>query len=149
VAAAAERGLPLLGICRGAQVLNVALGGTLVQDLPTVTDGVDHRVAGRWGEVVHDVRIADDSLLAGVVGTDRLGVNSLHHQAVASAGHGLRIVAWATDGIAEAIEGTHGWSVLGVQWHPELLAEFTAHAALFEWLVARSAVSLLAVADAA
>ena len=107
---ARRRGLPTLGICRGAQLLNVAHGGTLVQHLPRHTD-LAHRVADRPAEVVHDVVVDTTSRLAEVLGTVELGVNSLHHQAVEVVGDGLRPVAWAPDGTIEAVEGAGGSSL--------------------------------------
>lgn len=129
-----RRGLPTLGVCRGAQLLNVARGGTLEQHLPHRTDVV-HRVADRPREAVHDVVVDTTSLLAEVLGCVELAVNSLHHQAVEVVGEGLRPVAWAPDGTVEAVEGVDGARVLAVQWHPELLADVEAHAGLFRWLV--------------
>jgi putative glutamine amidotransferase len=138
VAAAARTGMPVLGVCRGAQLLNVALGGTLVQHLPDVTEA-PHRVGDRWAEGVHPVEIAPDSLLAAVTGPEAFEVNSLHHQSVDRPGAGLRVVAYAPDGVVEAIEGTGGARLLGVQWHPELLAGSAPHEALFGWLVTEAA----------
>lgn len=132
--AALAMGLPMLGVCRGSQVLNVALGGTLVQHLPDVTD-LEHRAKERWAEEVHSVRVLPGSRLRAVVGRDVIGVNSLHHQAVAKVGGGVQAVGWAEDGTIEAIEGTGRNRILGVQWHPELLLEDTSHMALFGWLV--------------
>ena len=134
VAAAAAAGLPLLGICRGAQLLNVARGGTLVQHLPAVSD-LPHRDKDRFDEPVHRVRLADGTMLATIVGSDELDVNSLHHQAVEVTGRGLRAVAWADDGVVEAVEATDGWRAMGVQWHPELLPGWAGHDELFTWLV--------------
>jgi len=127
-------GLPILGTCRGAQVLNVAMGGTLVAHLPAVTSP-QHCQRDRWAEAVHDVSVQRASTLCSVVGLDVLGVNSLHHQAVDQVGMGLRAVGWADDGVIEAVEGLGSTPVLGVQWHPELLPGFESHAALFGWLV--------------
>jgi len=143
VKAAARTGVPVLGICRGVQLLNVALGGTLVQHLPEITEA-PHYVRDRGGEAVHPVEIAPGSLLAAVTGLEVLGVNSLHHQAVDGLGAGLSVVAYAPDGVGEAIEGTGdghvgGARLLGVQWHPELLPGSAAHEALFAWLVTESA----------
>ncbi len=132
--AAVGMGLPIFGICRGAQVLNVALGGTLVQHLPDVTDQ-KHRAKEQWAEAVHTVTVLPDSRLRSVVGVDVLGVNSLHHQAVADVGGSLKAVAWAEDGTVEAIEGQGISRILGVQWHPELLIADPGHVALFDWLV--------------
>jgi putative glutamine amidotransferase len=134
VLAAARAGLPVLGICRGAQVLNVALGGSLHQHVPAVT-GQNHSVKDRPYEPVHAVRVTPGSLLAGVVGGTDIAVNSLHHQAVDRVGAGLRAVAWAEDGCVEAIESDGLGRFLGVQWHPELLAGHDAHERLFLWLV--------------
>jgi putative glutamine amidotransferase len=130
-------GLPILGICRGCQTLNVARGGTLHQHLPDVTDGsVDHRQTASGRMPTHSVRIAPDSRLAEIVGATELEVNSFHHQAVDRLGDGLRAVAWSPDGVIEAIEGTGPELLLGVQWHAETLVEGPAHARLFEALVA-------------
>jgi putative glutamine amidotransferase len=131
---AVGRDRPVFGICRGCQLINVALGGTLVQHLPEVTDQ-QHCAKEQWAETVHTVRILPESRLRSVVGLDVLGVNSLHHQAVDVVGGGLRAVAWAEDGTVEAIEGVGLSRVLGVQWHPELLLADADHARLFEWLV--------------
>ncbi len=140
--AAVARGLPVLGICRGCQVLNVALGGTLVQHLPEVTS-LEHRAKEQWAEHVHGVRVLAGSLLASIVGMvgdgESLGVNSLHHQAVDALGTGLVASGWAEDGTIECVEGTGTHLVLGVQWHPELLVADAAHMAVFDWLVAAAA----------
>lgn len=126
-------GLPILGICRGAQVLNVAAGGTLIQHLPAFTAEA-HRVCARDSEEVHSVRVEPSSMLFEVTGRLELGVNSLHHQAVGRVGAGLRPVAWSPDGIIEAIESDEGCPVLAVQWHPELLVQHPGHPELFGWL---------------
>jgi putative glutamine amidotransferase len=131
------RGLPILGVCRGAQTLNVARGGTLHQHLPDVTDGsVDHRQTASGRMPTHSVRIEADSRLAEIVGATELEVNSFHHQAIDRLGRGVRAVAWSPDGVIEAIEGTGPELLLGVQWHAETLVEGPAHARLFEALVA-------------
>jgi putative glutamine amidotransferase len=130
-------GLPILGICRGAQALNVARGGTLHQHLPAVTDNsIDHRqTAPGWTET-HHVDVAPASRLASILGTRTLGANSFHHQAVAALGSGLHAVAWAQDGTIEAIEGDGERFVLGVQWHAETLDQPEGpHVRLFEALV--------------
>jgi putative glutamine amidotransferase len=116
-------------------VLNVACGGTLLQDLPSVSEAL-HRDAERFGEVVHPVELAPASCVAHVMGGHQVGVNTLHHQAVDGVGRGLRPVGWATDGTVEAIESDRDSPVLGVQWHPELLTRHPEHHALFEWIVA-------------
>ncbi len=135
--AALDRRLPLLATCRGAQVLNVALGGSLIQDVPTAT-GERHGWAARYTEAVHHVRIAPGCRLAGLLGTTELGINSLHHQAVGRPGAGVEPVAWAEDGTVEAIEVDGHPEVVAVQWHPELLEADAAQQRLFEDLVARA-----------
>ena len=110
-------GLPVLGICRGCQALNVARGGSLLQHVP------DHRQTQPGWTVTHDVAVEPGSLLARAVGSESLRVNSFHHQAVERLGEGLRAVAWAPDGTVEGIEGDDGRFVLGVQWHAETLDE--------------------------
>jgi putative glutamine amidotransferase len=129
-----ERGIPVLGVCRGAQVINVAAGGTLVPDLPAVTE-VSHRERDRFDQDVHPVDVLAGSRLAWAMGCERLGVNTLHHQAVDQVGRGLRPVAWSDDGVIEAIESITHTPVLGVQWHPELLPDLPGHPELFAWLV--------------
>ena len=124
VTEALERGMPLLGICRGAQMINVAMGGTLHQHLPACVDGaLAHRQDVDLARSTHPVRVADGSRLAAVVGRDLAEVNSLHHQAVERLGEGLEAVAWAPDGVVEAIEGSGDAFLLGVQWHAEGLVE--------------------------
>jgi putative glutamine amidotransferase len=117
--AALERGIPLLGVCRGMQVLNVACGGTLEQHLPDRLGHERHRpVPGSWAE--HDVRIEPGSLAARAAGTEQLTVKSHHHQGVDAIPKSLAATAWATDDESiEAIESADGEFVLGVLWHPE------------------------------
>jgi putative glutamine amidotransferase len=134
VTRALERGLPVLGVCRGAQVINVAAGGTLIVDLPTVTDLL-HRERERFDQDVHPVEVLAGSRLAWAMGRETAGVNTLHHQAVDRVGRGLRAVAWGPDGVVEAIESTSPAQVLGVQWHPELLPDLPGNLELFAWLV--------------
>jgi putative glutamine amidotransferase len=129
-------GIPVLGICRGSQVLNVARGGTLHQHVPDVSDGsVAHRQTISGRKTTHDIRIEPGSRLAEIVGSEDLDVNAFHHQAVDRLGRGLRAVAWAADGIVEAIEADGEALYLGVQWHVETLVHFPRHARLFEALV--------------
>ena len=132
--------LPLLAICRGIQVLNVAAGGTLVQDIPTqVTNAVSHSspVAGRpVPKVAHTVEVTAGSRLAALVGAGELDVNSAHHQAVKTVGAGLSTTARATDGIIEGMEAPDHPFCVGVQWHPEVMAEsYPEVRRLFEGLV--------------
>jgi putative glutamine amidotransferase len=132
------RGIPLLAICRGAQALNVVRGGTLVQHLPDVEEGIAHRQSAPGEEPTHEVRIEADSLLAEMVGTTTLDVNSFHHQGIAQLGNGLRAVAFSSDGAIEAIESTDRPFCVGVQWHAELLVERPTETAIFEAFVAAS-----------
>lgn len=130
--------MPVLGVCRGVQLLNVRAGGSLIQHLPDVTDE-PHRLRERDREPVHCVDVAPDSLLADILGQTRVGVNSIHHQAIAEVGKGLTAVAWASDGIVEAVERTDGAPVMGVQWHPESLIDLPPHGRLFLWLTRAAA----------
>ena len=127
--ACVERNHPLLAICRGVQVLNVALGGTLVQHLE------DHFDRSRYNETVHDVKIEPSSALAAIVGVESLPVNSLHHQAIDRVADDLTVVGTAHDGTIEAVAVASASDVLGVQWHPELLRHRDEHLALFRHVV--------------
>lgn len=117
---AVKANVPLLAICRGIQVLNVALGGSLYQDLRSqVPDALDHRPARPRGEPHHPLTITAGSRLEGITGRREVGANSFHHQAIKELGAGLVATAWAPDGIVEAVE-LHGHPfALGVQCHPE------------------------------
>ncbi len=133
-----ERSKPLLCICRGLQVLNVAAGGTLYEHIPDIRDEDIHRNgAGLWA--MQEVQVVADSLIADVMGVTALRTSSGHHQAVKQVGEGLRVVAVATDGIIEALEMTqHPW-LIAVQWHPEVTADRDAtQQALFDALVAKA-----------
>jgi putative glutamine amidotransferase len=137
VRAADRRNLPILGICRGMQALNVARGGTLHQHLPDIVgDGLTHRQAKHGSITTHQVETAPRSRLRATLGGPRLQVNSFHHQAIRKLGQDLVATAWATDGTIEAVEGSDGRLVLGVQWHAEGLE---AHAPLFDLLVSAAA----------
>jgi putative glutamine amidotransferase len=116
---ALERGIPVLGVCRGMQILNVACGGTLDQHLPDRLGHERHRpVPGSWAE--HEVRLEPGSLAATAAGSERLTVKTHHHQGVDSIPESLTASAWATDDASvEAIESADGEFVLGVLWHPE------------------------------
>lgn len=129
-----DRRLPMLGICRGMQVMNVARGGTLVQHLPD-RSALDHRVADRFAELVHRVHLIEGSTAAAVLGGTVLDVNTLHHQAVDVPGRGLRISGRAPDDTVEVIEAIGTEPFLGVQWHPELLTAHAPQRALFHWVV--------------
>jgi len=123
IQAAMDRRLPILAICRGAQVLNVALGGSLFQDVGTEPGTeIRHSQQEPRDQPSHKVKVAPGSLLAETLGADEVEVNSMHHQAVKAVGAGLAAVAWAPDQIVEGLELTdRSRFVLGVQWHPEEL----------------------------
>ena len=141
-----ERRLPILGICRGSQVLNVARQGTLHQHVPDLTHGVvKHRQTEPADHTTHEVRVSPDSSLAQTTGGGPVMVNSFHHQAIDRLGLDLRAVAWAKDGLIEAVEGEDGRFVLGVQWHAETLVDEAEQLALFERLV--EAASLVGQKD--
>lgn len=136
LARARARGLPTLAICRGMQLLNVAYGGDLQQEV--TAPGTPHPpVSGDADEVLrlrHGIDIEDGSRLAAILGPGRREVNAIHHQAVGRVGDGLAVTALAVDGIIEGIE-PHDWpTCIGVQWHPEKMAG--ADRGLFDWLVA-------------
>lgn len=131
-----ERHRPILGICRGHQVLNVALGGTLFQDLscfPSKTQ--PHADPQQTGKIFHDVTIEPESRLFSIIGAEVIQTNSSHHQLVDRLGHGLKAVAYAPDGVIEAIEHTGQDYVIGVQWHPEGIADRDHSRKLFKSLV--------------
>jgi putative glutamine amidotransferase len=137
VRAAVERGIPLLGICRGNQVLNVAHGGTLYQHLPDEPGtNLPHRKAEVGHPIVmHEVRIEPGSKLARALGVERAEVNSYHHQAPWEIGRGLKPSAWAPDGIVEGLEARGDGYVIGVQWHAEAMPDRPEQVALFQSLV--------------
>ena len=120
--AAAACNLPVLGVCRGLQVMNVTMGGHLVRDISELGDvAINHQQTDKPTEIVHDVHIKPGTQLARILGQETLGVNSLHHQAIAEAAPTGLINAWATDGTAEGIEFPNKAFMVGVQWHPEIL----------------------------
>lgn len=155
---ALQRDLPILGICLGCQLLNVVLGGDLVQDIPTqVETTIRHAVpkapapagnhptpsnpnaAKRPVETFHPVRVEAGSRLVAILGRETLEVNSSHHQALGRLGRGLRATAWAPDGVIEAAEAASGRFLLAVQWHPERIVGRPEQRALFEALVETAA----------
>ena len=135
-----NRQIPMLGICKGGQVINVALGGSIYQDI-----GRSHSQSGPKWETSHSVLIEEDSLLHRLFGTSQIDVNSFHHQAVKTPAPCLKITAVAPDGVIEALESNEYKSILCVQWHPEGLFESGSrvqefkssrgHQSIFDWLV--------------
>lgn len=139
--AAEQRHLPVLGICFGMQSLNVYRGGTLIQDISDQLDGaVEHEQQAPYEQPSHEVELSADSILAQLAGTTTVRVNSLHHQAVDQIGQGLQPIAWAPDGVVEALVNTlPDQFILAVQWHPELsfvVDSFSRR--LFAWFVDRA-----------
>jgi len=138
VRAARKRRMPVLGICRGCQVLNVALGGTVYQDLPSQRpEGLlQHRQLSPGIFPSHSMAVREGSRLAKALGVTAIRVNSHHHQAVRDVAPGFEVVAWAPDGVVEAIEAPEGPFLLGIQSHPERLESTTPPlAALFQAFV--------------
>jgi putative glutamine amidotransferase len=151
IAQAIERDLPILCICRGIQVLNVACGGTLFQHVPEQYDtAIPHRQQEAGFESFqpsHDVVAEPGTLLERVYASDRIPVNSYHHQAVRSLAPSLKVAGHAEDGLMEAVEVTGRTFVLGVQWHPEMMFhEHAEHLRPFEELVAAATARKLAFA---
>ena len=135
--AAIERGVPILGICRGLQLLNVAMGGTLIQDIPSqVPNAIKHYGAGLTTTLLHSIDIESDSLLAQVLKSQKMAVNSYHHQAAKDIAPGLKINSRAKDGVIEGLESADGKPILSVQFHPEEIADvYPQFQPLFDWLV--------------
>lgn len=136
--AAERRKIPLLAICFGIQALNVSRGGTLVQDIGSQVEGsIKHQQSGEQTYHSHTVRLASGSILDEIAGPS-LRVNSHHHQAIQNAGRDLTPIAWASDGLIEAVHDPRpDYFVLGVQWHPEVGWESDpASSAIFERFIA-------------
>lgn len=123
--AAVEKDVPVLGVCRGAQLLNVALGGTLYQDLGREVSGsIKHVQKAPMYHASHSISIMEDSKLARLLGVSEIRVNSFHHQSIKNVAPGLNVSATAPDGIVEAVESSTGKAfVMGVQWHPEAMID--------------------------
>lgn len=116
---------PLFGICRGLQVINVAMGGTLFQDLAAeCSEAIKHDYYPGYPRdyLAHEVRVAEGTRLAGALGAGPVPVNSMHHQGIDRLGEGLRPSAYAPDGLIEGIESANGRFVMAVQWHPEAMS---------------------------
>jgi putative glutamine amidotransferase len=116
---ARERGIPTLGICLGVQMMNVAAGGTLIQDIDSQLDTEIEHVSEPEDRARHDVLIEHDTRLASILGGNEINVNSSHHQAINKIGEGLNVTAHAPDGIVEGLEDPRHPFYIGVQWHPE------------------------------
>jgi len=130
-----NRQIPMLGICRGIQTLAMALGGRVAQDISAQAT-VKHSQEADREEPTHSVAIEKDSMISQLYHTERMAVNSFHHQAVSEAGDKLRVTAKAPDGVVEAVESTEFKSIIGVQWHPECMESGQP---LFQWLVQEAA----------
>jgi putative glutamine amidotransferase len=140
---ALERGQPVFGICRGLQVINVGLGGTLYQDVPSeYLSDVEHNTKPRAGNprLAHTVQVAGGTRLASIAGAGELAVNSFHHQAVKGLAAGVRATAVSPDGLVEGLETSDG-RLLAVQCHPEELTHLCWAAALFDAFVKQAAGS--------
>jgi putative glutamine amidotransferase len=121
---ALETNTPTLGICGGCQILNVAVGGSLVQDINTqIENSIKHSQEAPANHATHSVRLELDSKLGAIFGKEVIIVNSFHHQAVNKPGDGINMTAWAFDGVIEGFEMDKEQFVVGVQWHPEYMEE--------------------------
>ncbi|MFB9769172.1 gamma-glutamyl-gamma-aminobutyrate hydrolase family protein [Lactiplantibacillus modestisalitolerans] len=132
---------PILGICRGVQILNVCYGGTLYQDVSAMPSGqgvLKHMQGQLAAYGIHDVAVTPDSVLASYLGATKVAVNSFHHQTLRKIAPGFQTVATAPDQVVEAIEATAGGLQLGVQWHPEMMQQAdSVQARLFaQWIAA-------------
>lgn len=139
--AALERQMPVLGICRGEQLLCLATGGRIWQDLPSQTGSTGHSQDAPRNEATHGAEVLPGTLLENILGENILKVNSFHHQAVKEVSPALRIAAYSEDGVIEAIESAELKPVLGVQWHPEPLTESQpVNKKIFSWLTGEAAL---------
>jgi len=139
LAEAEKRGMPVMGICLGCQVLNVYRGGSLHQFLPDLPreNAIEHRRLER-DLPLHDVRIEADSTIGRAIGSQCIRANTYHKQAIKRLGRGLRAVAWAPDGVIEAVEDASFPLLAAVQWHPERMKEHPEHLAVFKLLVEKA-----------
>lgn len=136
---AVEENRPIFCICRGHQVLNVALGGTLIQDIPSqVETSEDHYFDKPRTELIHDVQIEADSRLIQIMGQSPIGVNSIHHQAIGKIAAPLRVTAQSPNGVIEAVEIPGHHFALAVQWHPEDLTDDEVMLRLFQAFVEKA-----------
>lgn len=132
-----EKKLPILGICRGLQIMTAAFGGTLYQDLAREANGEEHfTIMYPRNSITHEIKLKEGSRIAEVFGKDVVGVNSFHHQSVKAAPQNATVTAEASDGIIEALEfsGGHAFTI-GVQWHPEMMYDSAEQKKLFRALI--------------
>ena len=118
---ASERGLPIFGVCRGMQMINVAMGGTLVQDIPSEKPSDIAHHPGDMTVIAHDIDLQPESRSARVMGMTHVAVNSSHHQCILDVAPGLKVTAWSSDGIPEMLEGYPDCRIMATQFHPEVL----------------------------
>jgi len=131
-----DKSIPVLGICRGNQVINVAMGGSVYQDIiMQEASSNEHTDIDKWNAISHNIVIEKDSRLYDILKEDQFGINSLHHQSVKDLGHNLKVAARAEDGIIECIESTDDRFLMGVQWHPEMLAHDDAQQSIFRYFI--------------
>lgn len=132
---ARDRGIPTLGICLGLQMMNVAAGGSLMQDIDSQVDTEIRHASEPEDRARHDVLVEQGTRLAGILGDRELNVNSSHHQAIKKVGQGLRVTALAPDGVIEGLEDPRHPFYVGVQWHPEDMGGEDSASALFSAFV--------------
>ncbi len=131
-----DKSIPVLGICRGNQVINVAMGGSVYQDIiMQEASEHEHTDIDKWNDISHKIVIEKDSRLYKIIKKEQFGINSIHHQAVKAVGHNLKAVARAEDGIIECIEAIDDRFIMGVQWHPEMLAHDDAQQSIFKYFI--------------
>jgi len=128
---ALKKTIPLIGICRGAQLINVVSGGSLFQDIRSLRQRTDNRPGLL---PTKQVQVSKGSLLARILNTRHLRVNSLHHQSIRMTGANLKVVGWDLDNITQAVESKED-NIIGLQWHPEYLIYLPSQFAIFRWLV--------------
>jgi len=132
--------MPILGICRGEQVINVAFGGSLYQDIPIqVSSKIKHNKIDDDTKSIHSVSIAKDSRLYKIIGTDNLTVNSSHHQSIKQVAGNLKVVALAADNVIESVESIDNNNIVAVQWHPECMSD-TGKTRIFNDFINRATI---------